>query len=71
MKRASIIHAWLETLIVLLGFLPSLIPRFHPFTASADRVVRQVCGQSFNLCLTLLMAYIMFFLVFREITEKI
>jgi len=29
------------------------------------------CGQSFNLCLTLLMAYIMFFLVFPEITATI
>lgn len=34
-------------------------------------LILYVCGQSFNLCLTLLMAYIMFFLVFKEITEKI
>jgi len=30
-----------------------------------------VCGQSFNLILTLLMAYIMFYLVFPEITARI
>ena len=30
-----------------------------------------LCGQAFNLALTLLMAYIMFYLVFPEITEKI
>jgi len=30
-----------------------------------------VCGQSFNLLLTLTMAYIMFFKVFPEILEKI
>ena len=30
-----------------------------------------VCGQSFNLILTLIMAYIMFYLVFPEITAKI
>jgi len=30
-----------------------------------------VCGQSFNLMLTLLMAYIMFYLVFPEITARI
>ena len=34
-------------------------------------LILYICGQSFNLCLTLLMAYIMFFLVFKEITEKI
>ena len=34
-------------------------------------LILYVCGQSFNLCLTLLMAYIMFFLVFPEITAKI
>ncbi len=34
-------------------------------------LILYVCGQSFNLCLTLVMAYIMFFLVFKEITEKI
>jgi hypothetical protein len=30
-----------------------------------------VCGQSFNLVLTLTMAYIMFYLVFPEITAQI
>ena len=34
-------------------------------------LILYVCGQSFNLCLTLLMAYIMFYLVFPEITAKI
>ncbi|MFC1596439.1 YeiH family protein [Planctomycetota bacterium] len=34
-------------------------------------LILYVCGQSFNLCLTLLMAYIMFYLVFPEITNKI
>ncbi|MBC8875160.1 MAG: putative sulfate exporter family transporter [Planctomycetes bacterium] len=34
-------------------------------------LILYVCGQSFNLCLTLLMAYIMFYLVFTQITEKI
>jgi uncharacterized membrane protein YadS len=34
-------------------------------------LILYVCGQSFNLCLTLLMAYIMFFLVFPEITARI
>ncbi len=34
-------------------------------------LILYVCGQSFNLMLTLLMAYIMFYLVFPEITAKI
>jgi uncharacterized membrane protein YadS len=34
-------------------------------------VILYVCGQSFNLVLTLTMAYIMFYLVFPEITAKI
>lgn len=34
-------------------------------------LILYVCGQSFNLALTLIMAYIMFYLVFPEITAKI
>jgi hypothetical protein len=34
-------------------------------------VILYVCGQSFNILLTLIMAYIMFFIVFPGITEKI
>ena len=34
-------------------------------------LVLYVVGQSFNLCLTLLMAYIMFYIVFPEITARI
>jgi uncharacterized membrane protein YadS len=34
-------------------------------------VILYVCGQSFNLVLTLAMAYFMFFVVFPEVTEKL
>ncbi len=34
-------------------------------------VILYVCGQTFNLCLTLLMAYIMFYLVFPDITASL
>jgi len=34
-------------------------------------LILYVCGQLFNLILTLLLAYIMFYLVFPEITESI
>jgi uncharacterized integral membrane protein (TIGR00698 family) len=42
----------------------------HQFTGGKPLIL-YVCGQSFNLCLTLLMAYIMFYLVFPEITAGI
>ena len=34
-------------------------------------LILYVCGQTFNLCLTLLMAYLMFCVVFKDITAKI
>jgi uncharacterized membrane protein YadS len=34
-------------------------------------LILYVCGQSFNLILTLLMAYVMFYLVFPDITARI
>ena len=34
-------------------------------------LILYVCGQGFNLCLTLLMAYIMFYVVFSQITQRI
>lgn len=34
-------------------------------------LILYLCGQAFNLCLTLLMAYIMFYLVFPELTANI
>lgn len=41
------------------------------YFAGGKPVILYVCGQSFNICLTLLMAYIMFFKVFPDITAKI
>jgi uncharacterized membrane protein YadS len=34
-------------------------------------LILYVCGQTFNLCLTLLTAYVMFYLVFTQITQNI
>ena len=42
----------------------------HHFTGGKPLIL-YICGQSFNLCLTLLMAYIMFYLVFPQITAEI
>ena len=39
--------------------------------AGGKPLILYVCGQTFNLILTLLMAYIMFYLVFPDITAKI
>ncbi|GAB4334429.1 MAG: putative sulfate exporter family transporter [Desulfobulbaceae bacterium] len=41
------------------------------YFAGGKPLILYVCGQSFNLILTLTMAYIMFFLVFPEITASI
>ena len=42
----------------------------HHFSGGKPLIL-YVCGQTFNLCLTLLMAYIMFYLVFPNITANI
>ena len=47
------------------------LPANSPPTSRAAALILYVCGQSFNLALTLLMAYVMFYLVFPEITAKI
>jgi hypothetical protein len=39
--------------------------------AGGKPVILYVCGQSFNLLLTLLTAYLMFFVVFPNITARI
>ncbi len=41
------------------------------YFAGGKPVILYVCGQTFNLCLTLLMAWIMFYKVFPDITAKI
>ena len=55
---------------VSIGLATNFRELSHHFKGGKPLIL-YVCGQSFNLCLTLLMAYIMFFLVFKEITEKI
>jgi uncharacterized integral membrane protein (TIGR00698 family) len=42
----------------------------HQFKGGKPLIL-YVCGQTFNLCLTLLMAYIMFYLVFTQVTAEI
>ena len=42
-----------------------------PYFKGGKPVILYVCGQTFNLILTIAMAYVMFYLVFPEITAKI
>jgi len=43
----------------------------RPYFKGGKPLILYACGQGFNLCLTLLMAYIMFYLVFPDITASI
>jgi uncharacterized membrane protein YadS len=43
----------------------------RPHFKGGKPLILYACGQSFNLCLTLVMAYIMFYLVFPDITASI
>jgi len=44
---------------------------FKPYFKGGKPLILYLVGQTFNLCFTLLMAYIMFYLVFPHITEAI
>lgn len=44
---------------------------FAPYFKGGKPLILYVCGQAFNLCLTLLMAYVMFYVIFPEITARI
>ena len=48
-----------------------VVPGEHTYFKGGKPLILYVCGQSFNLALTLAMAYVMFYLVFPEITAKI
>jgi uncharacterized membrane protein YadS len=39
--------------------------------AGGKPLILYLCGQFFNLCLTLLVAWVMFYVIFREITDSI
>lgn len=65
------IRGWLFCLaFVSIGLSINFKALSKHFTGGKPLIL-YLCGQTFNLCLTLLMAYIMFYLVFPEITANI
>lgn len=65
------LRGWLFCLaFVSIGLSVNFKELKHQFSGGKPLIL-YVCGQSFNLLLTLLMAYLMFYIVFPEITEMI
>lgn len=68
---SKIFRGWFFCLaFVSIGLATNFRELKHHF-AGGKPLILYVCGQTFNLILTLLMAYIMFYLVFPEITARI
>lgn len=67
----SALQGWLFALaFVSIGLATNFRELAH-YLKGGKPVILYVCGQSFNLLLTLTMAYVMFFKVFPGITEKL
>lgn len=70
-SMTSPLRGWCFTLsFAAIGLATNFRELAHYFKGGKP-VILYICGQSFNLVMTLLMAYIMFYLVFPEITAKI
>lgn len=68
---AKDLRGWLFCLaFVSIGLSVNFKELKHQFSGGKPLIL-YVCGQSFNLMFTLLMAYLMFYIVFPEITELI
>ncbi|MBU4345042.1 MAG: YeiH family protein, partial [Proteobacteria bacterium] len=68
---SKIFRGWFFCLaFVSIGLATNFRELKHQF-AGGKPLILYVCGQSFNLILTLLMAYLMFYKVFPEITARI
>ena len=68
---SKILRGWFFCLaFVSIGLATDFRELKHHFKGGKPFIL-YVFGQSLNLCLTLLMAYIMFYLVFPEITANI
>jgi len=65
------IRGWLFCLaFASIGLSTNFKSLSHQFKGGKPLIL-YICGQSLNLILTLIMAYVMFYLVFRDITESI
>ncbi|NDV19963.1 putative sulfate exporter family transporter [Pseudodesulfovibrio sp. JC047] len=65
------LRAWLFCLAFASIGLATNFRELAPYFKGGKPVILYLCGQGFNLTLTLIMAYIMFYLVFPEITANI
>ena len=65
------VRTWFFVLAFTAIGLSTNFRELAPYFKGGKPLILYVCGQSFNLALTLLMAYVMFYLVFPEITAKI
>ena len=65
------IRGWLFCLAFVSIGLSTNFRELKKHFSGGKPLVLYICGQTFNLCLTLLVAYIMFYLVFPEITANI
>ena len=65
------LRGWFFALAFISIGLMSNFREFGQYFKGGKPVILYVCGQSFNLCLTLLMAWIMFYKVFPEVLTKI
>ena len=67
----SSIRTWFFVLAFTSIGLSTNFRELAPYFKGGKPVILYVCGQAFNICLTLLMAWIMFYKVFPEITASI
>lgn len=65
------VRGWLFCLAFVSIGLSTRFVDFKPYFKGGKPLILYLVGQTFNLCFTLLMAYIMFYLVFPHITEAI
>ena len=65
------IRTWFFVLAFTSIGLSTNFRELAPYFKGGKPVILYVCGQSFNLALTLLMAWIMFYKVFPQITAQI
>lgn len=70
-KVANTLRGWFFCLAFISIGLTTDFRALGKYFKGGKPVILYVCGQSFNLCLTLLMAWLMFYKVFPEITAKI
>lgn len=71
-NRVSVpLRGWFFALAFVAIGLTTNFRELAKYFKGGKPIILYVCGQSLNLCLTLLMAWIMFYKVFPEITAKI